>query len=558
MIDISKQLKNILRNKKLVLVVGVVIFLCISIILLLIIFGVDQKIIKTSLKGTVNTVSGEPVAGAHITLQGKDVETNKDGFFYIPNLRYGTYELTVEKNSFSPYKTTTKLNRFQNKLDVTLKYEEFGELRLEFQTKDFTDNIPEVTINSTPFILSKVEEGYLLNTGRLLVGSYLLELFSSDYKEINERITIVPGLLEKAIVLESTADIVTEIQDYVNTQSIIPDKVIVSSGESNREVSKEELIDNRLELKDLPVRGNITIKINKAGYLTKVLTINLKQGLNSLGTTKLVPDKKYLIPEENSIWSTYIDGSSAKQVFEGYSSCEFLYTKAQNVHLIKCGDTILAFIEKEDNFQLLGEYNWSFKPEDYLVNEKKLLVIANNLQEIAMISESNNFETIYSHKKLILSAVVDDSGEIYFSDDEALYKLNRNNSSAELLLKGRYFLEDISSDSTSIIALSRKYSFDNNIWLINIKTNTSKKINFLPGSFSDVQFLDNNNFLYLDEGNLFLKDINSLQQGELLKNIKNYWVGLEHTVFLGTKEQSGEIVFDTLQDRAEKSIVLTK
>lgn len=543
------------KRKILMIGLGVGLTLIIAAIVV-IVFGIDQRIIKTPLRGTVMSASGEVVEAAEVSIQGQVISTDNSGKFAFADINFGNYELTVTKNGFSPYRNTVKINRFANNIDVVLRSEEFGEVLLKFDSDNVSsiaEDMLEVKINNMIFPLTKIETGFELKTGRLLTGTYLVEINSPNYVDSQTRIEIKPGTEEKTIWLIPAADLVTELEDYISLQRVVPGSVSVSIAGSKRQATKDELIENRLELKDLDITKPVELEIEHSGYLKKIITVELKQGLNSLDKTMLVPEGRHLLVEGRFVKSVQIDGSLPKTIFEGSSNCEMLAEKG-NIYLAKCGSTVVAVTTENGDYRLLREYYWNLVSGDFLVGENKLITISEDLRDLVLIHSTSNNSVIYSHDKDISTVVGDNAGNIYFSDGEAVFKLDRSSSVAKEIIKGRYFLQSVSPNRSLILALSHDNSTENNMWVIDLNSNQSRKLSFLPGNFSKLRFIKNDFIAYLDNRNLYVKQLDSQQQQELLTDVGNFWVDPTGEIYFAHKRQTRETVFATQQNKLEKSL----
>jgi len=579
-------LRKIKKHKIIIAGLGAVVTV-IVVAIVFVVFGIDQKIIKTPLEGIVISSDGKAIEGAEVSIQSYNSSTDSLGKFSFEDINFGTYEISVSKNGFSPYRERIKINRFANTIEIALKSEEFGEMLLKFESDSLAEDLIEVKINNMLFPVTKTENGFELKTGRLLTGSYLLEIVSPDYVDNQTRLEVSSGTVEKTIRLFPAADLVTELEDYVSLEKVVPETVSINISGSKRQVSKDELTENRLEFKDLDVAKEVEIEIEHPGYLKKNIKIDLEQGLNSLDKTRLVPEGRHLITQGKTVRSVQVDGTLPKTIFEGNNNCTMIGDKG-NIYLAKCGSTVVAITIENGDYRLLREYYWNFNSGDFLVGENSLVTIGHDTHDIVLIHSTSNNSVIYTHGKDVLSVIGDSSGNIYFSDEEAVYKLDRlgisssaalsssssesstspststslvpisAHSTAKEIIKGRYFLQSVSPNKNLILALSQNSSDQNNMWVIDLNSNQSRKLNFLPGDFSQLKFIKNNLLAYLDNKNLYIKQLDSQHQEEILKGVNNYWLDFTGQIYFAHKEKGSGIVFATQQNRLEKPLQMAE
>ncbi len=553
-----------IKKYKVLVIVGCLFLATILLMIVSIVLGIDQKVIKTPLEVTVLSSSGEKIEGAEVSIQSHKGKTDSSGKYLFGDIDFGMYEITITKNGFSPYKKMIKINRFSNDLTITLKREEFGEMVLRLGTDSVIGDSIDVKINNVIFPVNKIENGFELKTGRLLTGNYLLEILSPNYMDTQTRIEVSPGTTEKSLWLFPSADLVTEFEDYVNQEKFIPEKVSVNIAGSVRQVNKDELVDNRLEIKDIDITKDVEIEIKHKGYLKKDIKLDLKQGVNSLDKTMLTPEKRYLVVDGKTINSVQIDGTLSRTIYQGEENC-FINRDVKNIYLAKCGNTVVAITTEKDDYRVLREYYWDFNQGDFLSEKNSLVTIGQDPLEIILIPSTNNYFMVYKHNKALLSVVGRGSESIYFSDEEAVYKLDPVTEQqflnlsletpfplAKEVIKGKYFLQDLSPDKGLILAISRNSSNQDNLWIIDINKNQSKKLSFLPGSFSQVRFVKDDTIAYIDNGILYTRQLDSYQQEEVLKGVDTYWLGLPEGMFFAHKQGISETVFTSRQNKLEK------
>lgn len=544
---------EILKKRKIQLTILSLLIALFGIILLAVVFGIDQRLLKTPLHGKVLSTSGATIEGAEVSVQGQVLKTDKEGNFYFEDVNFGNYEVVVSKNGYTSYKNTWKINRFNNFLEISLKAEEFGEVEIVFNADGAKTESIEVKINSMAFPLDSRENGFVLNTGRLLTGTYLLEVFSPNYVDIEKRVEVGPGFAKEVIVLLPAADIVAEFGDYLDLQPLRPEKITVNGSDFTGDSFRE----NRLELKDLDLTKKLKIEMQSKGYLKQTIEVDLNQGLNSLGQLLLVPEKRVLITDRQFVKSAQLDGTRSKEVFRGEENC-VIWDKQSNIYLVKCGNKTIAIISENDDYRVLREYNGDYKIFSFLPADNSLVAVSSDRREIHIVRTTSVFSVLHMHSKEIVSLTTDISGNIYFSDEDGVYRLSSTKSrDSEKVLDGRYFLQDITSDSGKILALSHERSSDNNMWLIDLAAGQSEKLSFLPGDYREPRFRGDNSFSYLEKDSLKFRELSASQTVDVLSDLSGYWSTPEHQIFFGYKKDSEGIVFATLQSKMARDFELS-
>lgn len=511
------------RNKKKILAfLYAVVASLVAILILVFVFGIDQYLFKSTLSGNViSSQGGDPLDGAEIVIQGQSVKSTEDGTFYFPDLRYGVYEIVISKNGYMNYREKIKINRFNTTLNVVLELQEFGDWTLRLDGIGLENSNLEILINSQSFKVQKDEKGFFVRTGRLLVGNYKLNIISDYFLDAESRIEIEAGEHEKILPLYPSGDVVTEFQDYLSGQTVSPDEVIVQSGEDVK--NGKYLAENKFEAKDLDIEKELKINIKKEGYIEKLITTRIKQGQNSLNTTYLTPKLRILAFDDKNIFSVYPDGSEGEILYEGSGKCILAMVRGEE-ELVRCGEKLLLFTKEADDYRLAREYRSSSSQIELLANAKKLIAIGPTNTNLIEYHSANNFSEIYNHSSEIVSILSDKSDTIYFSDADAVYRLDRVENKAVEIAKGRYYLSDYSGEREALLATSHQKSESNNLWEITIKSKQSRKISFLPGDYISPRYFGASGIMMIKDGNLAYGSLTENGMQVLANDVEDFWL----------------------------------
>src|SRR5262249_37472063 len=140
-----------------------------------------------TLTGTVTDASGAVVAGASVTIRpthSADIRktvTNQDGFFSVPALLAGTYEVLVEMKGFQKW----------NGKDITLNSSDNRNMRIELKVGTATET---VTVEGLSTELATTDSG----EKSALISSDDLNHLSLVGRNATEYLKILPGAILSA------------------------------------------------------------------------------------------------------------------------------------------------------------------------------------------------------------------------------------------------------------------------------------------------------------------------------------------------------------------------
>src|SRR3990172_4211560 len=213
-----------LREPKVMFPLLGLILLLVVIPILAIILGFDQQIFKSTLEGYIKNEQGEGLEYAIVKIQGKEATADRDGYYQLTDLLYGTYDAKVSANGYGTLNEKVKLQRFGNRSDFIVKKQEFGEIEftLDLQGKPFSSSEFAVSINDE---LLTYDKDFKVNTGRLLTGKYILKIESPFYVDIKTEVEVVAGLSRQKILLVPAADVVGEVKNWLTGEELKPEKV---------------------------------------------------------------------------------------------------------------------------------------------------------------------------------------------------------------------------------------------------------------------------------------------------------------------------------------------
>lgn len=497
-----------------------------------VVFGIDQLLIVTPINGKVTNQQGVPISDVVVKLQGKETVTDENGKYMFDDINFGTYEFILEKNGYVRHSERVKIKRFSNITDFSLRTLEYGELRLIFEGSDKELVDFNVKINNEPFSIKQDDDMFILDTGRLLTGNYLLEVSSQSYKDFEDKIDLKSGNSEQTYQLEPAGDVVAEFRDYLSGNIISPSEINILLDDKLYESVNSD-IPGKIELKDIEIKKEYKVIANLDGYIQKEVSFTPNQGLNSLGAIEMFKDERILLSEDDKIISMFLDGSGKQNLYNVKTSCRVAEIKNQYT-LYGCGSIYLLFERVDKDYKLIRDYVVTGGFSTLNIQNLQLVVISSDLKSIEQIHSSINSSTLYTHDKEIDTVVVDFSGTIYFSDTSAVYSYK--DSHLEKLIEGNFSLETISPDNSIIVALGSRSS-SGNIWGINTKSKQANRITFLPNLYREVKFSDNETIYYLVSDELITGSINSNNFRKVAEDIDYYWLDSHYDFIPVLKEK---------------------
>lgn len=506
-----------------------------------VIFGVDQYLIKTPLEGRVVSNDGDDISGAEVILQGQKTITDKNGSFRFEDVKFGTYEIVVDTNGYVRYVEKVKIERFSNYVDISMRAQEYGEVNLTFKTDRTQDKVLNVKINNQPFTVQTLTDKFVVESGRLLVGNYLLEMNSPDYVDFSEKFNLDSGKSEMVYDIEPSGDVVAEFRNYLSEDIVEPGEIIVTMEEQIVVIPEIET-PGKLEMRDMEIGKEYRIQLKLSGYLDREVEFVPTQGLNSLGNIFMFVNESVIYTDRGKIVSSFIDGSNRKELYDFTDKCRISLTKGQ-YSVFSCSSSFLLFEKKGNEYNLIREYVITGSKYDLNTQNLHMLALSADLKSIQQIHSSINTTDLYKHNKEIDSVVVDSKGMVYFSDNEAVYKLI--DSEVEKMVDGNYRLDKVSPDNNTILAFGNRSAGQSNIWKLETTTKTVTKITFLPNDYNSLGFEGNDKIYYQVKNELFLGSINQNNFTKISEGIDYYWLNEGSNFFMVMADNSVQFVSKT-------------
>lgn len=556
--DKSKLRKYIEENKgRLIYFVLISLIIIVVIPLIFIVTGLDQSIIKNSIQGYVYDIEGNRLEGASITIQDISATTDSSGHYLLEGIVYGIYEVKVEKNGYGYFEEDVQIRRFENNRDFTLESLEFGEIAFTFDYNrelGFNRNEFEIKINDELLIL---EDNLTVNSGKLLTGNYALTITSPFYKDIEEKLEIEPGTYKKEIILQDAVDIVAEVKDWLNGNLLTPNKVEIKTESAFEELSADDINGNRIEIKDLDLFDEITIKVSKEGYNSFLKEVKLQPGRNSLNILNIVPEGTIAYIDSTSsnsiIKVSQYNGSNANTVLNVTDSCNNLSINA-SFGAALCGSTYHIFSLDAENPSIISSLSISGEQVNFEIGHASAFVIDNSSPDRLVRISSNETTSLYSGDEEVVSVGVSENGEVIFTTSGKVMSVQLDGSDLKEIASGIFTVADVSFDGATTLLYNFTGQNTSNIWLLDNKTGDKRKLSFLPSGHSNVTYTSNDEMVFIKGGNLYKQAIDSTSPTLLKSKIVSAQL-IEGTNILLVKKNTNTFLLSLISNKLSKVII---
>lgn len=534
-----------IRNK-VTLSILAILFTLLLIGLVAIVLGWDQGIIDTKLYGQVINNEGEAIAGVQINFQGQKTVSDENGTFSFNNLRYGMYELAMNKNGFLDYKENVRLTRFTNEQKFTLDYLEFGSLEIKFDGMKFNEpdlDLIKVNINDASPEFDLNEEGKILvNTGSLLIGEYRLRVRSSLFDDINKKLVIQPGRYSISVKLKEAADLRFQLLDAFSTEPIYPEKFsLFINGEDDEAKLKE--LNGTYELTDIRLPASLTIKAEQAGYLPLTKKVELEAGINNLGKLFFYEDKKFIVPiynpeqNQSTIVSTDLTGETQVALAELPGDCEVVVYEERTI-IFQCQSTFYIFDTQTG--RIISSYSYSASSGFYHAKNNKIFIADQLATRLAVIDpQTNKSRKILTTNQPITSLIVSDDERIFYSTNQGVFETNLKGKLTKQLTNGVFKIIELRGSKIVMTNGSNKNNLD--IWILDVDKATKEKVTGISNNYTDIRFINRSQIIYrstnFKSDVLSVLDVNSKVVTILDDGIDSFIEVIDKTYIIASKEE---------------------
>lgn len=488
--------------------------------ILLIVLGLDKKVFGSTINGTVTDDQGNQLEGVQVGIQEKMSQTDQNGYFQIEELKYGIYEISLSKNGYLDYREEIKLSRFDNKLNFQMQQLDFGEMTfdLEFDGDTFYSEGFVASINDQSL---EVKSKQVLS-GKLITGEYTLKIASPYYRDIDKDVDIKPGISQVEIFLEPSADLLFVLKDYLTGEDIEADRIQISDNEEYVDIDEEGISKSQVSIKDIDI-SKVGIRVFKEKYKEYKNSIDLKQGTNSLDIVYLVPEGRFISVAEkdgqNVIRISDYNGENYSQVYSSDKLCNIV-EQSTSWGTAKCGNFYVSvtFSDASSNLSSLEGYENQYIYAD--MAKGAWIVVDNSLSKKITIISDKEYSFFEQQENVTSARIV--GSRVIFTSDSSIYTSDLNGENINSVSDGSFKIVDISPDG-SLSLLVNGDGQGRNIWLLDNNSLEKRKVSFIPADYRDVQFIDNNNFVFIKSVSnrpiLFRQSISSSTAGQIVDQV---------------------------------------
>lgn len=498
------RLKEKLRQPSFWFVVLSIMVVSIIIPIVILMFGLDQKLFPTSLQGTILDGESTPVAGAQVTIQGQTTSSNAQGEYNLEGLKYGKWNVKVEKNGYVSIDEELRLGRGKNRQEYTLLSQEYGVIRFEFETAEvFQTNEFVILLNDQTL---EIGSQSVVNSDRLLVGSYRLRISSPYYSDIDQLVQVLPGEQTMQFSLVEAGDVVAEVRDLLSNAVVVNARGYQLQNGTFIELSSTqyEMSQGKLQLKDLLVDEQVKLKFSANGFYDFTAETKVKQGVNSLGSLLLVPSGQLVSLVESAgqsaIYLSRFDGSSSSRIYSTSAYCREL-TQTRSVAYIDCPGAGLVEVDLTTGGNFTHSYRGDMAHMD--IWNQRMYVVENAAADKLKLVTGKEV-VLYSGEESLTSIGTTRGGKVIFTTENSIWSVNSDGSELVQISTGRFLLSDISSDSRHLLLLNVQSNNSKNIWTLDLNNNEKRKLTYLPGDYKDLRFIAVDTFVFIDFGKAVL------------------------------------------------------
>jgi hypothetical protein len=523
------QFRKFKNKKSLLLFLIGVLTACLVLVLIAVVFGLDQKLINTSLSGYIYDENKSPIPDAQITFQGTELISDSDGYYNFSDIKYGTYDIKLQKNGYNEVTETLRISRFSNYKDFTMISTDFGELLVNFISSDSPINFTNfsVFLNDQQLNLS---ENNNVNSGRILTGIYTLKIDSAYYKNIHLPVEIDSGTNNLEIELHPASEIFAELKDLITGEDVVPDEVLLEIDNISKQLSDSEILENKIQISDILVpKGEINILIRKNGYLNKKITMTLNSGINSLDNVYLTPNGRIsqFNDDSNQFTSSNFDLSEKRSTTVAQASNCVLNSITSASALYNCNDQ-RYFTINTNTGDVINSVFIPSTPHKYLSIKETLYFVSNEEDYTAIVLvDEEKTELVYITEETIeiTSIGITRNDNLLFTTTDAVYRTTPSSNIANKILDGKYLISDVSPNQDQVLLSLIYDDKQSSLWLLDARNLNLRRFTFLPGTYSKPYFISNTevSFLKQEQNNkvLYYQQINSTNSIILKDNVND-------------------------------------
>lgn len=234
---------------------------------------------RAEVNGTVtDAVTGEPVADSTVTIGGKTVTTNEDGFYTHRGVTAGEdVEITVEASGYEETVVTESVAADStNTVDIMIAGD--GEIVVSVTDESFTTDVSNATVSAGPYPAIKGANGSYVIEDVPSENEYHVSVAAPGYESVDRTVALDAGeVVDLSVNLSGSATIDIAVEDRV-TGASLPDAALTIERSDGARVSGITDADGAFELPVAGTGAEYTVTAVADGYVEEAFSVSPGDG----------------------------------------------------------------------------------------------------------------------------------------------------------------------------------------------------------------------------------------------------------------------------------------
>lgn len=312
LLKLNKKFSELDTYKKVIVVTFPFITAFLFLIILLVFFQLDAFFIPASIEGTILSSSEKPIENALICVQGKCVNSDRDGKFIIGKLSSGNHFIEIFANGYKTKKEQISLRYSRKYQNFKLEPLNFADISGRLVVLSDQKNFDKVFIKILDYS-AKIQENGFFEFQNIPFQKTNIKIESDFFIDQEFEIDINDEQINLGeIQLHDAADIQCVIVNWLNSALIQNAKVTIDSKDY---FSNENGIVFFKDI-DLTKSKEKNIEIEVDNYLKNTLNKTLVPGKNDLGKIEMIQVGKTVYVSNRlgnkNVYISNLDGSNEK------------------------------------------------------------------------------------------------------------------------------------------------------------------------------------------------------------------------------------------------------
>ncbi|MEI6462500.1 MAG: carboxypeptidase regulatory-like domain-containing protein [bacterium] len=310
-LDKKQKLKKKITKIIFILAPFVLVLLVITVVAM--VMGWDKGIIKSSVTGYVYDSKSLPIKSASVSIADKKAVTDDKGKYALTGLDYGTNHVMVKAEDYEDLSAEVVLSRGDNTdRNFSLQFISYSYIQGKLLFNETSIDPADFKLMIGNLELS-VDTNGEFKSGKLEVGTSKLVLSSSKYKDVNFDVNLVAG---KNIAPDITLTPAKDVE--ISVVNMLGGGKVVDASLKFQTLNVKTDTDGKYLLQDFIAEGSLDLKLEKAGFLSK--TVSLTNVADKL-TVELTPTGRIFFISNrdgmDNLYSSNYDGTDEKKLTDG-------------------------------------------------------------------------------------------------------------------------------------------------------------------------------------------------------------------------------------------------